>query len=204
MTPIQKIDSELKDRIKGRNGVLLVTGDKGSTLLLNLLQDSDIKSVFIDTGFHFDEVNEYIKSLDQELKVIINDDATAIGTDNMIECCHQRKVEPLRKYLDEVKADYIIVPFTEKDKRNGVEDSYLSGIEGVEIIRPLYGIADRDIWLYIKENKLLFTALYKKGYKIIDCKSCTTRVGRKRPDKKETQSSFDNETIEKLKSLGYM
>jgi 3'-phosphoadenosine 5'-phosphosulfate sulfotransferase (PAPS reductase)/FAD synthetase len=204
MKDIQEIKRQLKERISGRSGVLLLTGDKGSTLLLNLTHGMNIKSVFIDTGFHFDEILEYIKGLGREIEVIKNSNVTVVNTDDMLKCCYLRKIEPLKGYLNDIKPDYLVVPFTEEEKRNGIEDSYLNGIDNIEIIRPLSGLTDRDIWLYIKENNLPFSALYKKGYKIIDCKSCTTRIGRKMPHKEGEKVSFDSETIEKLKSLGYM
>jgi len=204
MRSIQEIGCELKERIKRKEGVLLITGDKGSTLLLDILKGSNIKSLFIDTGIHFDEVVEYIKDLEKEVDIINSKNTADVTPDNMVKCCRQRKAEPLKKYLYDIKAEYIVVPFTEEDKRNGLEDSYLNGLEGIEIIRPLYDVADRDIWVYIKEHSLAFTSLYRKGYKVIDCRECTTRIGRRRPDKETDNGSFDSETIEKLKSLGYM
>lgn len=205
MSNIEQIKKYLEKAISGKRPVLLFTGDKGSTLLLKIIEDIDnidVRKIFIDTGFHFDEILDYVKELSHKIEIIKNNNATMDSSINMDKCCKQRKVETLKQYLSNVRADCLIVPFIDEEKKYGIEDSYLDGIESVEVIRPLFTLTERDIWINIKENKLPFSTIYNKGYRIVDCKSCTTRTGRKVPQ--SMKNEFDEETIEKLKSLGYM
>ena len=201
---MQQIKENLKRQIcKGEN-VLLFTGDKGSAFLLNIVKDMNVKIVFIDTGYHFDEIIDFYESFGGKIEIVSNSNVSLNYWHDMIECCKQRKMEALRGYLDKVKAECLIVPFIDEEKRNGIEDSYLSGIDNIKIIRPLADLAERDIWMKIREFKLPFSRIYNKGYRIVDCKPCTTRFGRKKHDSDADSGDIDNETKEKLISLGYM
>jgi phosphoadenosine phosphosulfate reductase len=206
MSKIQQIKKYLEEVTTGKKAVLLFTGDKGSTLLINIINNinMNVKIIFIDTGYHFDEIMDYLKKLPHEIEIIKNNNATIDSSVDMNKCCRQRKAEILKSYLSDIKADCLILPFIDEEKKYGVENSYLEGIEGIEIIRPLSKLTERDIWISIKENKLPFSKIYNKGYKIVDCKCCTTRMGRRMLQKEVSSSKFDSETIEKLKSLGYM
>ncbi len=207
MGNLKHIKKHLEETVKDKQAVFLFTGEKGSTLIINIIDDINninVKTVFIDTGFHFDEILNYIKELPYKIEIIKSNNATIDSSVNMYECCKQRKAETLRHYLTEAKADCLIVPFIDEEKKYEVEDSYLNGIENIEIIRPLSNLTERDIWISIKEKKMPFSKIYNKGYKIVDCKCCTTRTGRKVPQKEVLSREFDSETIEKLKSLGYM
>ncbi len=207
MDKLKHIKEHLEKIIKDKQVVFLITGDKGSTILINIINgidDRKFKTIFIDTGFHFDEILNYIRELPYEIEIIKNSNATLDRSVDMDKCCEQRKVEILRRHLADVGADCLIVPFIDEEKKFGIEDSYLSNIGNIEIIRPLSNLTDRDIWVTIKEHKMPFSKIYNRGYRVVDCKCCTTRTGRKVPQKEVLSSEFDSETIEKLKSLGYM
>ena len=201
---MQEIIKNLEEHIRGRKAIFLFTGDKGSTLLMNVVKEMKMRIVFVDTGYHFEEIIDFNKKLGGKIEIVSNSNVTVNYSDDMIECCKQRKMEALQGYLDKVKAECLIVPFTDEEKDNGIEASYLSGIENIKIIRPLADLTERDIWLKIRENKLPYSTIYNKGYKIVDCKCCTTRRGRKKHGEDTQDKIRDQETEEKLRSLGYM
>lgn len=206
---MQQIKKNLEESIHGKKSIFLFTGDKGSTLLINVIKDltavqagMNVSVVFIDTGYQFNEIMNYVKNLGSIIGIIKNNNVSIDHTVDMDKCCSQRKVEALKEYLDNIRAECLIVPFRDEEKSNEVEDSYLNGIDNVKIIKPLADLINRDVWMKIKEYKLPFSTIYNKGYKFVDCKCCTTRHGRKK--QKEEDKGFDKETEEKLKSLGYM
>ena len=201
---MQKIIDVINKEINKENNVLLFTGDKGSSLLMRVVEEMNVNIIFINTGYHFYEIMEYAKGLEEKLKIIKNCDASIDYTANMNECCSQRKRNILKEYLGIANAECLIVPFRDEEKGNGIEDSYLSGIDNIKIIRPLADLTERDIWMKIREFKLPFSRIYNKGYRIVDCKPCTTRFGRKKHDSDADSGDIDNETKEKLISLGYM
>ena len=200
---MQKIKKDLEDYIRGKKSVFLFTGDKGSTLLMNVIKDTRVSIIFIDTAYQFNEITDYISSLGSKIE-IINSNASVDFTSGMSECCYQRKTKVLKEYLDKTNTECLIVPFIDEEKNNGIEDSYLKGINNIKIIRPLSDFTERDVWLKIKECKLPFSPVYNKGYRFVDCKCCTTHHGRKKYIEGDKNGELDKETEEKLKSLGYM
>lgn len=209
---MKQIKKNLEESICGGGTIFLFTGDKGSTLLMNVVKDltaaqagMNVSIVFIDTGYQFDEIMNYVKNLGSRIEIIKNNGVSINHTIDMDRCCGQRKVEALKEYLVNFKSECLIVPFIDEEKGNGIEDSYLKGINNIKIMKPLADLTDRDIWIKIKKYKLPFSTIYNKGYKIVDCKCCTTRHGRrKQGDENNRDKGFDKEIEEKLKSLGYM
>lgn len=198
-----QIKKDIQNTIGKRKAVFLFTGSKESTMLMDMISDIDIKTVFIDTGFHFDEMMDYVKSFGSKIEVIKDNSASVDLMVDMDRCCAQRKREVLNKYLKNIRAEYLIVPFRDEEKDNMIEESYLRGISDIRIIRPLADLTDRDIWIKIKQDNLSYSKIYNRGYGIVDCKACTTRLGRKEHEKREDDNT-DRDTEEKLKSLGYM
>ncbi len=210
---MQQIKKNIKESISDKNAVLLFTGDIGSTLLINIVKDlttvqagMNIQIVFIDTGYHFKETMDYIKKTDSRVKTIKNKTVSIVPTtrNDMDKCCTQRKTVTLKEYLDDIKAECLVVPFRDDEKLYEVEDSYLKSIDNIEIIRPLVDLTERDIWTKIKEHNLSFSSIYNKGYRFVDCKPCTTRFGRKKQSENHKNEVIDKEIEEKLKSLGYL
>jgi len=201
---VYQIKKDLKNEIGDKNSVLLFTGDKGSSLLLDVVKETDISIVFIDTGHQFDEVIDYIKNYSDRIEVIRNDFTSTAPEIDMSICCRERKVNPLKEYLDNKNAQCLIVPFVNEEKDNGIEDSYLSGLGNIQIIKPLADLSESEIWMIIKEKKLPFSRIYNKGYKFVDCKCCMTRHDRRKQYRIAKTDDMDKETEEKLKALGYM
>lgn len=198
------LEKKLAESINRKKSVVLFTGDIGSTLLLDAVKDLNVDIVFIDTCFHFSEIMDYVKSCGDKVVVIKNSDLPVKPEDNMDQCCYQRKTEMLKRYLDSRGVQCLIAPFMNEEHAAEIENSYLSGIDNVEIIKPLYGIAESNIWKRIKERRLPFSKIYNKGYKSVDCRQCTTRHGRKKQDGYKKTEILDKKTEEKLKALGYM
>ncbi len=209
---MEQIRKNLEETIAGKKSVILFTGDKESTLLMNAVKDltavqagMNIIVVYINTGYQFDEIIDYVKSLGDKIEIIKNKNVSVVPTsqNDMDKCCNQRKAESLKEYLDNVKAECLIVPFREEEKAYGIEDSYLNGIDNIKIVKPLADLAERDVWVKIKEYKLPFSAIYNKGYRVVDCKCCTTRHGRKKRGEKKNKG-LSKEIEKKLGLLGYM
>lgn len=201
---MQKIKKNLEGYIRGKKSIFLFTGDKGSTLLMDIIKNTGVSIIFIDTAYQFNEITDYINSLGSKIEIIKNNNASSDFTSGMSECCYQRKTKALKEYLDKTNAECLIVPFINEERNNGIEDSYLNGISNIKIIRPISDLTERDVWIKIKEYKLPFSPIYNKGYRFVDCKCCTTRLGRKKQGEDYKDKGFNKETEEKLKALGYM
>ena len=203
MDQLQRLKKIIEESIKDKNTVFLFTGDKGSTLLTHVVKDLDIKIIFIDTGCQFGEISEYVNSFLGKIEIIGNNNVSVDYIIDANECCRQRKKSVLEDYLQEANAKCLIVPFIEEEKEYGTETSYLRGIDDIEILRPLAEYTERHIWMMIKKNNLQYSRIYNKGYRLVDCKCCITRFG-KRCDKDNKKEEFYKETEKKLRALGYL
>lgn len=201
---MDKLKNELEEVIASNKSVFLFVGDKESTILFDFLKDMDVAIVMIDTGCHFQEVMDYAGELGNKIEIVKNNGVSVNYTINMDKCCAQRKADVLKEYLVNAGTECIIVPFIGDGTSKEIEDSYLQGITGIKIVRPLAQWSERNIWVKIKEDKLPFCRIYKKGYKTFDCKPCTTRHGRNKQVNDADDNRLDDETEEKLKALGYM
>ena len=201
---MQEIKKNLGGYLRGKKSIFLFTGDKGSALLMSVIKEMEVSIIFIDTGYQFNEIIDYAKSLSSKIEIIKNSNVSIDYTSGMSECCYQRKTKVLKEYLDNTNAECLIVPFINEEKDNGIEDSYLNGINNIKIIRPISDLTERDVWIKIKEYRLPFSPIYNKGYRLVDCKCCTTRHGRRKYIEEDKNRGLDKETEEKLKSLGYM
>lgn len=90
------------------------------------------------------------------------------------ECCQIRKVEPLGRALEGLKAW-----ITGLRKAQNVTREDLAYVEvdtthnGIAKINPLLDWEDADLKRYIEEQKLPYSALYDQGYTSIGCAPCT-------------------------------
>lgn len=91
-------------------------------------------------------------------------------------CCGLRKVEPMRRALENVdcwvsgirradSASRATAPKFGKDKRFGVWK-----------VNPLADWTERDVWNYIREHHLPYNPLHDRGFPSIGCVPCTSQV----------------------------
>ncbi|OED35787.1 phosphoadenosine phosphosulfate reductase [PVC group bacterium (ex Bugula neritina AB1)] len=92
------------------------------------------------------------------------------------ECCYVRKVRPLKKSLE--KASLWITGIR---KDQSVTRENLSHVEwdnhfGLYKINPILDWSEKDVWKYIKKNKVPYSSLQDKGFLSIGCAPCTRAV----------------------------
>lgn len=100
------------------------------------------------------------------------------STENRLECCSIRKVEPLARALAglggwvtgmrrEQSATRSDLAAIETDRANG----------GIVKINPLINWSELQLEEYAKEHNLPANRLYKAGYRSIGCAPCTRAIG---------------------------
>ncbi len=99
------------------------------------------------------------------------------SVENRKECCGIRKVEPLNRALSGLKAW-----ITGLRREQSVTRSEVKKIEideahgGILKINPLTDWSEKQVWAYIKENKVPYNRLHDMGYPSIGCAPCTRAV----------------------------
>ncbi|MFO8234363.1 MAG: phosphoadenylyl-sulfate reductase [Bacteroidales bacterium] len=175
--------------------------------------DKEAKIITLDTGRLFPEtyklIDETNKHFDIKMDIFFPDykkveklvkdkgiNPFYDSIENRKECCHIRKIEPLRRATKGYK-----VWITGLRREQSVTRISLQPVEWDEAnqmikINPLYDWSEKDIWDYIKENNVPYNELHDKGYPSIGCEPCTravqpgedVRAGRwwwEEPEKKE-------------------
>ncbi len=99
------------------------------------------------------------------------------SVENRKECCHIRKVEPLGRALNGLKAW-----ITGLRREQSVTRTALDVVEideahgGIVKINPLAAWSLQDCWDYAKQNKVPWNKLYDRGYASIGCAPCTRAI----------------------------
>ena len=160
----------------------------------------EAKVVFLDTGFHFketyeliEEVQERYPQLDIELKkplLTVNEQKEQYGDrlweSNPDQCCHMRKVLPLRETLSNATAWLSGLRREQSASRRST--NFINKDDTFESIKvcPLIHWSWDDIWDYVETHQLPYNNLHDQGYPSIGCAPCTlpgdmatgTRTGR--------------------------
>jgi phosphoadenosine phosphosulfate reductase len=148
------------------------------------------KIVFLDTDFHFFETYELIDQVKQKyptLRIELQkpeltpeEQAEQYGEElwkrEPNQCCHIRKVEPLKKVLTGQQAWISGLRREQSASRRFVEflnfDPKFKSIK----ICPLIHWTEEDVWNYVKANQLPYNPLHDQGYPSIGCEYCTLPV----------------------------
>jgi phosphoadenosine phosphosulfate reductase len=92
------------------------------------------------------------------------------------DCCHVRKVEPLKRALADKKAWITGLRREQAPTRKDLSNSEFDQDNGLQKFNPLIDWTEQDVWDYIKQFKVPYNALHDKGYPSIGCAPCTRAI----------------------------
>ncbi len=141
---------------------------------------------YLDTDLLFDETYELIERIRERLDIRLFrvspehtlDQQTAEFGENLWEtrpdqCCHIRKVLPLKKFLSDRKAWITAIRRDQSATRKNTpifqQDHWLDVLK----VCPLAGWTEDKIWDYLNVNRLPYNELHDRGYPSIGCRPCT-------------------------------
>ncbi len=93
-------------------------------------------------------------------------------------CCHVRKVEPLQRALAGRKAWITGMRAQQSATREGLPIQAFDEGNGLEKFNPLSDWTEKEVWAYIKLNKVPYNALHDNFYPSIGCAPCTRAITR--------------------------
>jgi phosphoadenosine phosphosulfate reductase len=128
------------------------------------------------------------------------------------ECCHIRKVEPLKRALAGNKAWVTGQRRSQSTTRAALDLQENDEAHGMTKFNPLADWSEEDVWHYIRSNDVPYNALHDKGYPSIGCEPCTraiqpgedVRAGRwwwENPDSKECGLHVVDGKLIRIKSV---
>ena len=91
-------------------------------------------------------------------------------------CCHARKVEPLGRALSGKQAWITGLRAEQSTTRTDLPKQQFDEGNGLIKLNPLSAWSEKEVWAYIRLNKVPYNALHDKFYPSIGCAPCTRPV----------------------------
>lgn len=93
-----------------------------------------------------------------------------------LQCCHIRKVEPLRRALARKKSWVTGLRREQSASRQNLQIEAWDEANGLIKLSPLLEWTAEDVWAYIQTHGVPYNALHDRGYPSIGCAPCTRAV----------------------------
>lgn len=169
-------------------------GAEGMVLIHLLKQQVESPRVFtIDTGRNFQETydvwQEAIDKYKIEIEAFYPDPADLAGLLNKAgpnlfyeslanrkQCCHVRKVKPLKKALAD--AEVWISGIRRQQGQTRQDLDIVSWVEQHQVYKicPLANWFEANVWEFVRENGVPYNKLHDQGFPTIGCAPCTRPV----------------------------
>lgn len=152
-----------------------------SAAVLHLItrERSDIPVILIDTGYLFPETYRFADELTEKLKLNLKVYRPSLGIawmearfgrmweqglDGIDRYNRLRKVEPMRRALDELGAGTWVAGLRRSQTPQRKQIDFLERRDGRWKFHPLADWTDRDVWNYLQSNHLPYHPLWERGY----------------------------------------
>jgi phosphoadenosine phosphosulfate reductase len=96
--------------------------------------------------------------------------------ENRKECCHIRKVEPLRRAFSGLKVWICGLRREQSVTRNHMQRIEWDESNGLIKLNPLIEWSEQQVWDYIHANNVPYNTLHTKGFSSIGCQPCTRAI----------------------------
>jgi phosphoadenosine phosphosulfate reductase len=180
------------ERFKERATIATGFGAEGVALIDMAVRINPKPDVFfLDTGFLFSETYDLRRRIEDRYRIEIRRLAAPLTPEEQEAqfgpalwardpdlCCRIRKLEPLKDALASRAAWVTAIRREQTPERAGaliVEWDYQWRVVK---INPLARWTRREVWDYIRANKLPYNPLHERGYPSIGCTHCTRAVGK--------------------------
>lgn len=152
----------------------------------------DVPVLFLETGYHFDEVYKYRDEMTARYKLnLVNvspiqsvaEQEAKFGLlfqSQPDQCCKMRKVGPLFGALERYNIWFTGLRRVQSPTRANLQvfDEFpLPSGKKLAKVSPLASWTDKDVWGFAKANDIPLLPLYDAGYTSIGCAPCTALPG---------------------------
>lgn len=150
---------------------------------------SDFRLFTVDTEFLFPETYSLMDRIEQKYRVTIErvysvlspekqelSVGPALWTSDPDRCCNLRKVEPLRRKLNELSAWITSIRRDQTLSRSGARRVEWDTKFGLVKINPIVDWTTKQVWRYIHDHDVPYNELHNQDYPSIGCTHCTRAV----------------------------
>lgn len=180
-----------------RHGRLVYSNSLGAeAMVLTDIIWSQLRAIdvfTIDTGRLHEETHQLIDRLQHRYGArlrVVHPDARALeeldsrqgmngfyhGLEARLRCCHIRKVEPFRRAIAGYPAWVTGVRREQSSDRAGGNAVEWDAANGLYKVSPLLDWSEREVWQYIRIQRLPYNPLHDRQYPSIGCAPCTRAV----------------------------
>jgi phosphoadenosine phosphosulfate reductase len=162
--------------------MLTVSFGGGGLVLAHMLSEVDksVPVIFLNTGFLFTETLELRDRLIERYRMNVLEFHPATDPGPLYEtdtdqCCHIRKVEPMRRALHGYDAWMSALRRDQSSTRQGLRVAEIHDADGRDVLKvhPLLHWDRKQVWHYLYDNKVPTHPLLDRGYSSIGCWPCT-------------------------------
>lgn len=212
----KEVIQEAAQRYPPEKLALAWTGGKDSTTLLHLVRDTFGKVpfpvVFNDSTMEFPEIYEFIDRLAQEWKLSLI--RVPHLKEELAKFHRTRDYEERRKLSRLMKISAIksaikkygfkafMVGIRWDEHNSRAQEKYFSPRKTHDRVHPILHFTERDIWDYIKQNKVPYVSLYDKGYRSLG-EAPFTKPAKKGGDERSGRERDKELLMRQLRDLGY-
>ena len=147
----------------------------------------------LDTGRLFQETYELIRITEQKyhkrievffperksVEKMVNSKGVNLfydSVENRMECCHVRKIEPLKRALSGMKVWITGMRREQSTARSEVGMVNWDETNSIIKLNPLVSWTVQEVWAAIRSEKIPYNSLHDKGFPSIGCLPCTRAV----------------------------
>ncbi|HEY4555556.1 MAG TPA: phosphoadenylyl-sulfate reductase [Lysobacter sp.] len=149
------------------------------SLHLATRQKPDLPVILIDTGYLFPETYRFVDELSERLSLNLKVYRPQIGIawmearfgrlweqglDGLERYNRLRKVEPMRRALDDLGVRCWIAGLRRSQSRSRANVDFLELRDGRWKLHPIADWTDRDVYLYLQRHELPYHPLWHEGY----------------------------------------
>ncbi|MBB3666060.1 MULTISPECIES: phosphoadenylyl-sulfate reductase [Prauserella salsuginis group] len=171
---------------------LIVASNMQDALLVDVVTKvkSDIDVLFLETGYHFAEtlgVRDAVATIYPDVRIVNAQAEQSVAEQDAEygpklhdrdpnQCCHLRKVVPLRNTLAEYSCWITGVRRVDAPTRANTPIVTWDDRNGLVKVNPIAAWTDDEFNGYIDEHGILQNPLVHEGYLSIGCAPCTAKV----------------------------
>ncbi|VTR98086.1 phosphoadenylyl-sulfate reductase [Tuwongella immobilis] len=166
-------------------------GAEGCCLMHMLAEiEPNVRIINLDTGYQFQETLELRERIKDRYGIAVEmvrpelsveeyerEHGGPLYTHRPDQCCHDRKIIPLRKSIGDARAWISAIRKDQTNHRGAAEIVMWDKKFNLVKVNPLLGWGRSEVWKFIVDHNVPYNPLHDQNYPSIGCWPCTAPVG---------------------------